>query len=220
MTMSAEPRPREPFFGDVPPEVVLVGAAILLVSAAALLGPPVVSNLIFLTCAVELGEGGLRAEQPLGPIAPYVLHVFIHGGWGHLALNLAGLAAFGAACARRLGAPWAFLAFFALCSIGGALTEAALPREGPTTMLGASSGVFGLIAGATYVRASRRGALASLMSRPMLVGLAPWVVLNLLTALIGGRAFGGQIAWAAHLGGLAFGALSFPVFDRLARRGR
>jgi membrane associated rhomboid family serine protease len=221
MTMTDEqppPRTREPFFGDVPLSVVLLGGAIGFVSAAALLAPPAISNLIFWTCAVKVGPGPFGAEQPLGPWAPYGLHVFAHGGWAHLLLNLAGLAAFGAACARRLRAPLAFLGFFALCGVAGALTEAALPRDAPTTMLGASSGVFGLIAGATYVRASRGGRLAPLASRAMLMGLAPWVVINLVTAGAGGGAFGGNIAWAAHLGGLAAGALTFPLFDRLARK--
>jgi membrane associated rhomboid family serine protease len=208
---------REPFFGDVPREVILLGLAILVVSAVALLGPADLSNLIFWTCAVKVGPGPFGAEQPLGPLAPYALHVLVHGGWGHLALNLAGLAAFGAGCARRLRSPFLFLGFFVLCSVAGALTEAALPRDIPTTMLGASSGVFGLIAGATYVRASRRGPLAPLASRAMMIGLFPWILLNALTAAIGGAAFGGNIAWAAHLGGLAAGALTFPLVDRLAQ---
>jgi membrane associated rhomboid family serine protease len=54
----------------------------------------------------------------------------------------------------------------------------------------------------------------------MLIGLAPWVALNLLTAALGGAALGGaSIAWAAHLGGLAAGAALFPLFDRVCSRG-
>ncbi len=217
--MSEQAGAREPFFGDVPGVVVGLGAVITLSSALVIVGPTAVSNFIFATCVVLLGWPPGEIRQPLGPYAPYVLHVFVHGGWLHLALNLAGLAAFGAATARRLRAPALFLAFFFLCSLAGAAAEAMTPSRQPVSMLGASSGVFGLIAAAMYVRGSYGGALPPLASRTMLVGLAPWVAINVVLALVGGGAFGfGVIAWTAHLGGLAAGALTFPLFDRLARR--
>jgi membrane associated rhomboid family serine protease len=214
MSEQAGVRTKEPFFGDVPGVVVGLGGAIALVSALALAGPRQISDLIQSACVVLIGLPPGQFEQPLGPLAPYVLHVFVHGGWLHLALNLLGLAAFGAATARRLRSPLLFLTFFFLCSAAGAAAES---LRQPVIMLGASSGVFGLVAGATYVRGALAGLLPPLMSRVMLVGLAPWVAINLLLAAVGGGAFGyASIAWLAHLGGLAAGAVAFPVFDRIA----
>ena len=45
----------------------------------------------------------------------------------------------------------------------------------------------------------------------------PWILINLALALLGGDVGVMQIAWAAHLGGLAAG-FSFPLFLALARR--
>ncbi len=210
-------RTREPILGDVPPEVVGLALVILVVSAAALAGPRDLAFAIYQACVLVVGDPS-PPSQPLTPYAPYALHVLVHGGWAHLLLNLAGLAAFGTGVARRLRSPALFILFFVLCSVGGAIAEALLPRAGPASVIGASSGVFGLIAGATYARIARFGPLPALTSRALLAGLAPWVVINLFMPFVG-PAFGGAgIAWAAHLGGLAAGALLFPVFDRLARR--
>lgn len=215
--MAFESAAREPFFDDMPQVVLGLATAISLVSALALLGPPAIANLVLATCVVLLRWPAGEIEQPLGSYAPYVLHVFVHGGWLHLGLNIAGLAAFGAPVARRLRSPTLFLALFFLCALAGAAAEALRPIAQPVSMLGASSGVFGLIAAATYVRSTRAGPLPPLLSRVMLVGLAPWIAVNLIIAVIGAGAPGGAaIAWAAHLGGLAAGALAFPVFDRLA----
>lgn len=220
--MTGESR-REPILGDVPMVVVALAAVIFATSALLLVGPPPVQALIFSSFTLWVGgDAPLGVDQRLGPYAPYALHVLVHGGWAHLLLNLAGFAAFGSAVARRLGSPWLFLAFFALCSIAGALTESLLPRDLPTPMLGASSGVFGLVAGATYVRFARGGPLPSPFSRMMLAGLAPWFVINGVVAVVGdlGLAGGASIAWAAHFGGLIAGVGLFPVMDRLARRTR
>jgi membrane associated rhomboid family serine protease len=211
---------REPFFGDVPVVVPALAGLIFVSSALMLVAPAAISNWIFSTFALWVGgDPPFPIDQRLGPYAPYALHVLVHGGWAHLLLNLAGLAAFGAATARRLASPWLFLAFFFLCSIAGAITEALLPRGDPTAVLGASSGVFGLVAGATYARYAQGGSLPSLFSRTMIVGLAPWVAINGVVALVGdfGLTGGGSIAWAAHYGGLAAGAALFPVMDRIAR---
>jgi membrane associated rhomboid family serine protease len=203
------------------PRVVLnLAAAIVLASATVLVGPSAVSDFIYSACAVPLGYAPGEISQPLGPLAPYVLHVFVHGGWMHLGLNMLGLVAFGAPVARRLHSPLLFLAFFFFTSVVGAATEAQVPVSEPTSMVGASTGAFGLIAASTYVRlAPADGPLPTLLSRPVITGLIPWTAINLILPFVGAGALGyGQVAWAAHLGGLAAGALTFPLFDRLARR--
>lgn len=211
----------EPILGDIPRVVLALAGAIFAVSALQLLGPPDVRAQIEATFALWLGVDPPSELRRLGPFAPYALHVLVHGGWAHLILNLVGLAAFGTATARRLHSPWLFLGFFVLCSIAGAVAEALLPRSGPTYLVGASSGVFGLIAAATYVQPARGGPLPPLLSRTMLTGLAPWTAINAVMAVVGDFGLtGGSIAWAAHYGGLIAGALLFPAFDRLARDGR
>jgi membrane associated rhomboid family serine protease len=208
---------REPILGDIPSEVVGLGLVILIVSAAALVGPPSVAYAIYQSCVLIVGDPN-PSPQPLTPYAPYVLYMLVHGGWGHLLLNLAGVAAFGAGTARRLRSPALFILFFLLCSVAGAIAESLLPRSGPTSVVGASSGVFGLVAGATYARLARFGPLPPITSPALLTSLLPWILLNLALPFVGGAFGGAGIAWAAHLGGLAAGTLLFPMFDRLARR--
>jgi membrane associated rhomboid family serine protease len=213
--MIREPSPRAPFFGDVPAEVIALIAVIAAVSAAILVGPPRLALWLQGACAVWLGEGRAPYPRPLGPLPPIVLHMFAHASWLHLIVNGLAILAFGTATARRLHAPVLFVGFFLICGVAGALVELALPPA-PTSMLGASTGAFGLVAGATYLIRARGGVLPPLLSKDMAIGLAPWVALNAAFALFGGWFGGVQIAWAAHLGGLAAGAVLFPVLDRIA----
>lgn len=220
-----EPSPplaRPPVFNNVPGEVIALCAAIAAVSALILLAPRALSDTLFTATAVFAGPGAAETPQPLGKLAPYALHVFAHGSWAHLGLNLAALLAFGAAVARRLQAPWRFFALFFAAAIAGALVEAAAFPERATTLVGASGGVFGLIGATAWFmgsgfRAAPRGAgyapLAAVAAR-----LAPWAIINVVVGLAGGDFLGlGHIAWVAHLGGLAAGAALFPVLDRAGR---
>jgi len=211
---------RQPLFNDVPPEVLVLGAAITLISVLILIGPVSLSNALFSATAVLTGPGSEQVKQPLGRIAPYALHVFAHAGWAHLVLNLAALAAFGTGVARRLASPALFLGLFFICAVAGAATEVLVFPDRRATLVGASTGIFGLIGAAIYLMRGRGGQLAPLFSRAFAAGLAPWVLINVVIGLVGGAALGvGQIAWVSHLGGLFAGVAVFPAFDRLRPRG-
>ncbi len=220
---------REPVFGALPAVVFWLCGAIALVSGLSMLvGPPARDLLQSATAVVS----GPRPDyRPFGEAAPYVLHVFAHGSWAHLGLNLLALLAFGGGVARRFGYGFAgavaFLGFFFLCAVGGAAAELAwqgLTRTDgrPAWMVGASTGVSGLIAGAVYVmRGGMYRSLPPVWSATYLAALAPWVVINVLIGVAGGFEPSLEpIAWAAHLGGLAAGALSFPLIDAWAQRHR
>jgi len=214
-----DPADSQPLFNDIPTEVLVLGGAITVVSVLILIAPAPISNWLFSTAAVLSGPGADKLEQPLGRIAPYALHVFAHAGWAHLGLNLAALAAFGTGVARRLAQPALFLGLFFICAVAGAAAEALVFTDRPTTMVGASSGIFGLIGAAIYIMRARGGQLAPLFSRTFAVGLAPWVLINVAIGVFGGVAPGvGQIAWVSHLGGLFAGIALFPLADRLRRR--
>ena len=218
MTDGPDGPARAPFFGDVPRDVLGLLVVICAVSIAILIGPIGVQSWLLRACSVWIGSRAAPFDQPLGPLAPYVLHVFAHGGWFHLLANAAGILAFGSAVARRFRSPVVFVAFFFVCALAGAVAEA-LFQPAETTMLGASSGAFGLIAGATYLIRARGGPPVRLLSRDMAVGLAPWVAVNVVFGVFGMSFAGAQVAWIAHLGGLFAGALLFPLFDRFAAVG-
>ena len=211
---------REPFFGNIPVIVLGLCALIVLVSVIVLIGPQSLSNAIMAAAAVQIGP----AQMPrlAGPWLPYVLHVLVHGGWLHLGMNTIGLLAFGAPVARWLqvgrGAGRGaldFLALFVLSAIAGALTEAAfikLTGAPGAVLIGASGGLMGLIGVLVRLNYGQRLVPLPLLSRPVLIAMAPWVLLNLLIALFGAPGVSAPIAWPAHLGGLFAGAALAGLF--------
>jgi membrane associated rhomboid family serine protease len=211
------PRAREPIFNDVPAVVLALAAVIVLASGIGLAGPEPLRAFVWNAGAVVVGE---RPPRPLGTAAPLALHALLHGGWTHLTMNLAGLAAFGVAAARRLGrgprGAGLFLVLFFGSAVAGAAAQLALPADGPTVMVGASGGVSGLIGAAAYLLGARSSRLPSPVSRRVLGMLAPWVVVNLVIAGAGGSFMGMNVAWVAHIGGLAAGWLAFPALAALA----
>lgn len=214
------PSYREPLFNNVPIVVVALAGAITLVSGAAFLGGENAFRQLIL--AVGLFPGTTNN------LAAYPLHVFAHGGWGHLLINMGIMVAIGAAVAGRFGGTvrggLVFLAFFFLCAVGGAAAQSLFSGAG-IPMVGASTAISGLLAGALYVmRGNMYGPLPALNSQEYLTALSPWVLINLIPVVLialgvdlNGLLTG--IAWIGHLGGLAAGALLFPLADRIAHGG-
>ncbi|MEM0985583.1 MAG: rhomboid family intramembrane serine protease [Pseudomonadota bacterium] len=196
----------------MPLVILVLTAAISLVSLVQFLVPPGVEDQMFAVGAVAGGPGFQGVYRPWGDLAPYLLHVFLHGGMIHLAMNVAALLSFGSAVALDLGRGWRggllFLAFFALCAAGGAgLQVFWFDRAGENGIaIGASSAISGLLPAFGYSRGGIGGALRA---------SAPWLLINVVFLALGG-VFSLPIAWAAHIGGLLAG-LSFPLFRALAR---
>jgi membrane associated rhomboid family serine protease len=172
-----------------------------------------------------------------GAVIPLLSHMFLHGGLGHLALNMLWLMVFGSGIARRLcveGLPEhrgrnisIFLAFYVACGIAGALTHFATHPLDNTPMIGASGAISGLMAGTLrfalrlFVPAGAEyGRLAPVWARPVVIASAVYIGLNLATGIFEATMMqeGPMIAWEAHIGGYVFGLLAFPLFDRLAKR--
>ena len=90
---------RNPVFNDVPAAVVWLTIAIAVCGVAAELYAP------FRDLAFEWGAffPVFAFDRPgaAPAIAPWFLHVFVHGSWMHLVMNTLALLAFGAASARR-----------------------------------------------------------------------------------------------------------------------
>jgi len=127
-------------------------------------------------------------------------YVYVHAGLMHLALNMYTLWIFG----PRLEALWGprgFALFYIWCGLGGAVFQAVF--GGPATMIGASAAVYGVM-------------LAYALHWPKdelyLFAVLPMRVLTLVTMIVAfdlimGVMGGGDVAYFAHLGGVAFGFL-------------
>jgi len=180
----------------------------------------------------------LASLQPLdlaSSLWAFVSYSFLHGGAMHLTFNLLWMAIFGSAVLRRFGLG-RFLAFSALCSVGGAFAHLATHWGEAAPMIGASAAISGHMAaairfvfelggplgvfrrsdqGAYYVPAQPLG--ACFRNQQVLVFVAVWFGLNMFFGLMSGGQ-SSSIAWQAHIGGFVAGLGLFPVFDPVPRR--
>jgi len=123
--------------------------------------------------------------------------------------------------ARRYGAV-TFLAFFLAAGVVAALFYLAFNWGSTVPVIGASGAVSGLM-GAGLRMIPWRGEkpstrLAPLLSRPIVMFSAVWLVTNAVFGLLG---FDGQtIAWQAHMGGYFFGLVAIGTVDWLYFRRR
>jgi membrane associated rhomboid family serine protease len=154
---------------------------------------------------------------------PFVTHLFLHGNWTHLIVNVIWLFLSGAAVARRFG-PWLYILFFFTCGIAGALTHLAFNWDSTIPAIGASGAISGVM-GARFRMlvfssgAPERAELLPLLSPLILLISVLWIAINTVLGTTGiGVGPGVVIAWEAHLGGYLAGMLLSGPFDHLNRR--
>lgn len=166
-----------------------------------------------------------------GTLQPWTVLTYaaLHGSWTHVGLNALWLLAFGAPVARRIGPP-RFLLLLAGGAVAGAAAHFAVDPLSLQPLIGASAAVSACMGAALrFVFQTRPSTTtgpadhaplqslgAVLRDRRAVTFLGVWLVSNAVTG-IGAVPLGLSdmpIAWQAHVGGLAFGLLAFPLFDR------
>lgn len=186
-------------------------------------------------------SSGLAALSPLdlaSSVWAFLSYSLLHGGAMHIIFNLLWMAIFGSALARRFGAG-RFLAFSALCSIGGAFAHLATHWGETAPMIGASAVVSGHMAAAIRfvfelggpLGAFRRSDQAAyyvpaqplaecFKNKQVLVFVAIWFGLNLIFGFLSGPVAGqpASVAWQAHIGGFIAGLALFPLLDPVPQR--
>jgi membrane associated rhomboid family serine protease len=152
-------------------------------------------------------------------------YMFLHTDVLHLASNMLFLWVFGDNVEDAMG-HIKYLVFYLLCGIAAALTQAMMQPASQLPLMGASGAVAGTIA--AYLILHPRVLVWVLAFRfiPLRVTatwiLGMWVATQLFMILINR---GDQVAWWAHIGGVAAGGLlipfmrrpSIPLFDRGAK---
>ena len=149
----------------------------------------------------------------------FVTYMFLHAGLLHLAFNLLALFMFGPPVEERMGGR-AFLAYYLLCGLGGAVTSFGLVQLRPVGLvIGASAAVYGVLLAFAW----------SWPDQPIYVFPFPapiaakWLVtfavaVSLLLAVF---AVSDGVAYLAHLGGFATGFVYLKIADwRLGRAER
>lgn len=210
--------PREPVFNRFPLVVLLLSAAIIGASIVQFMAGPYLENWMFQVAAILTGSEFADVPRPFGPLAPLVLHVLLHGGFFHLAMNMTAMIAFGPPIAMAFGrggkGALGFMLFFAGAAIAGALFEIgrASLNDHSQIVIGASSALSGFLPAVGWIQGGLKQAVR--MS-------VPWLVINIVIAVLGnaviGSIFGMQLAWAAHIGGTVGGFILFPLLISIFR---
>ena len=136
-----------------------------------------------------------------------ITHMFLHGGWLHIAMNGFMLAAFGTGVKRWIG-PRAMILFFLACGVCGAFAHFAIGPASTIPVVGASGGLSGFFA-AALVMMSRQSAGFGMpgANKQLFYAAAIFILISLAFSLMGGS----NIAWAAHIGGFLGGFLMIKL---------
>jgi membrane associated rhomboid family serine protease len=147
--------------------------------------------------------------------------MFMHGGWMHIIGNMVFLHAFGPEVEDAMGR-LRFLSFYLLSGIAATLGQILIAPSSQVPNLGASGAIAGVMGAflITYPRDRIRVLLVififirtAMIPASLLIGF--WFVIQLFSQ-IGAVADvqSGGVAYAAHVGGFIFGALSARFFER------
>lgn len=145
--------------------------------------------------------------------------LFLHGSWVHLGGNMLYLWVFGDNIEDTLG-HGRFLVFYLLTGILASLVHVATQPASAVPLVGASGAIAGVL-GAYLIRYPRSrilslvffGIFVRLVELPAVLVLSLWFVLQLAEGLVALGAPGvTMVAWWAHIGGFAAGAVLVPLF--------
>ncbi len=147
---------------------------------------------------------------------PLITNTFMHGGWLHLILNMWTLWIFGPAMEARFGR----LGFAVLYLAGGAVasfTHLAANLDSAAPALGASGAIAAVIAAYAVIYPRERVLVIVPLAILFIPLWAPavlfafiWFGIQILegTEALFAPSMAGGVAWWAHIGGFAFGALA------------
>ena len=168
-----------------------------------------------------LSAQGLRQ----GKIYQLLTFQFMHGGWWHLLGNMIGLYFFGRAMEETLGKKGLLILYLLSGTIGGLFQVAwafIFPQFG--SVVGASAGVFGLIAAfATRAPDQPITLLVALIfpvtfpAKVLLIAEGAMAIVGLVGPFLNFSAMTGNIAHAAHLGGMLTGIFYVRWGNRVGR---
>ncbi len=161
-----------------------------------------------------LGDANLPPALDTIPAwATTVTSMFVHSGVVHIIVNMIVLVSFGTLVEAMLGR-MRYLVLYFVAGIAGGLLHSALMPTSEAPVIGASGAISGVLA-AAFLAAPKMRILLIIVPMPF------WVAIVLI---LGAHAVAivtdwePGIAWWAHLGGFAAGAIVFLLFRPPRRR--
>ena len=141
-----------------------------------------------------------------------ITHMFIHGGWTHLAINIGTLMAFGAGLEKKIGGRKLLLLYF-VTGFCGVLIHLLFYPTTNAPLIGASGAISGLFGGILILMQSE--GLMGQGSRKLLFFSVIWIGISIFFGFFGIPGTKNPIAWTAHVGGFIGGLLLYKPICRL-----
>jgi len=171
----------------------------------------------FAAVPANIGAAVLGQESLAGGLLPLITSMFLHGGFMHLLGNMWFLWIFGDNIEDELGHV-KFLLFYLTCGMLATLAHFAAEPSSTIPLVGASGAIAGVM-GAYLVRFPRSRVTVLLplviiwttVQLPAFVMLLYWFTIQLLN---GTTDASGGVAWWAHVGGFAIGAVLALYLNR------
>ena len=147
--------------------------------------------------------------------------MFMHAGWMHIIGNMVFFWAFGPEIEDAMGVP-KYLAFYLLSGLVASLAQTAMMPASTIPNLGASGAIAGVMGAflVTYPKDKIRtvlliGWFARITYIPAVLLIGVWFLIQLFSQVgaVGGAQGGGGVAYAAHVGGFIFGAVTARLFE-------
>ena len=163
---------------------------------------------------LDLAQNAGAELNPVAEPATLLTYMFLHGGWLHLIGNMLFLWVFADNIEDAFGHT-AFVFFYLLTGIAGALLHVALYPDSREPLIGASGAVSGVLA--SYLLLFPRARILVLlflaipMRLPAIVVLGGWIALQFYHIFADDNS-GEAIAWWAHIGGFAAGLALTLIF--------
>ncbi len=161
---------------------------------------------------------------PVDSYWPFITSMFLHGGWAHIIGNMWTLWVFGQHVEDRMG-PFRYLTFYLLCGISSGIVHTIVNSGSTMPAIGASGAIAGVMAAYLMLfPTSRVIVMVPIFIFPLLFDflavfyLGYWFLLQLVSGsfalLSSSMQESGGIAFWAHVGGFATGALIYALFLR------
>ena len=149
-------------------------------------------------------------------------HMFMHGGWMHLIMNMLFMWVFADNIEDNLGSR-NFIIFYILCGIGAAMAHVLMDTHSQIPMIGASGAISGVL-GAYIINYPKARILVLIpfffifiIKIRALYVLGYWFVLQFINSYTMSSQEGG-VAYAAHIGGFVCGMVLILFFNKKVRR--
>jgi membrane associated rhomboid family serine protease len=145
----------------------------------------------------------------------FIIAMFLHGGFMHIAGNMLYLWIFGNNVEDRMGRG-RFLVFYLLTGTVASVAQVLADPNSRVATIGASGAIAGVLGAYIFL-----GYFARMAQLPALLVLGFWFVLQLFNGLLSfGMMQMGGVAWFAHVGGFVAGLLLVRLFTLGRRRNR